>query len=94
MENIIEGINNCRKIAHNLHEVKLLSRDEVRIILTTLPNYQPVMITKLVAGVIHNGDKEAYFRFTKFMKTHWALTFLLQYWQKMCKYCPSYYTES
>ena len=83
MIDIFEGAL-AEKIIDYLRQLNLLSVDEVRMIDTTRSDFQVLMIIKLMAENIYNGDKKEFMAFAKFMESHWALKFLFQYWQNKC----------
>ena len=85
MQAIINLIDEKNDTIQHLHQLKLLNKDEVGLIITSIAEIQSEVITRFVADKIHKGDKEDFVRFATFMESHWALNYLLQYWKNNCK---------
>ena len=85
MEEIIALIVDKNDTIQHLHKLKLLNKDEARLIYTSIVVLQSEVITRLVADKVLKGDKEDLVRLASFMESHWALNHLFQYWKKNCK---------
>ena len=69
----------------HLHKLKLLNKDEVRLIYTSMGQLQTEVTTRFVADKFHKGEEEDFVRLATFMESHWALNYLFQYWKSTCK---------
>ena len=85
MIDILDGIDDKSLTIKHLHTSRLLNKNEVNVIHSTILQFQSEIIVRLVANKVHTGDEEELTRLATLMESHWALKFLFQYWKTKCK---------
>ena len=85
MEVIMSSFSEKNYTIQYLHQLKLLNKDEVRLIYTSIDELQSEVITRFVADKFHKGEEEDFVRLATFMESHWALNYLFQYWKSISK---------
>ena len=87
MRDVIDFRDIKNNSIQHLYQLKLLNKDEVRIVYTTSTYYslQSLLMSRLIAEKIQRSGKKGFNRLTTFMESHWALKLLFQYWKSSCK---------
>ena len=80
MRDIFSGMAERNNVLQQLYQLKLLTKDEVRVIKSTRYLDQSIVIVKIVANRILTGDMDDFTRLAKFMKSNLILKYLFQYW--------------
>ena len=86
LNHIIATITNLDKVVNDLYQLNLLSQNEVEAIKSTDRAIYHKMIAIMVSGTIINGDQNDFSKFTTYLQSYPVIKYLVQYWEKICKF--------